>query len=261
MNTNPTFIERYALPLFLILTPLLGIAIPLFLPLPPVVVVFMAAFVPALMAILLTAMTDGRKGVAALLQKVFQWRIGFKWYAIALGLPLGIHLAIGVLALLLGWIPAIQIRPWSLPQFIVGVLILIWAVLEEVGWRGYALPKVLATRSALFSALLIGIAWGVFHLGLGAMESRPLIPTFLVPFGFSVVLTWLFIQTRGNLVMATLCHFGFNYFVIFEEGMTLAQILWLEAIVILVFAFILVILFGVDLQHSPMKRPAVVDVG
>lgn len=261
MNSNASSIERYALPLFLILTPLIGIAIPLFLPLPPVVVVFMAAFVPALMAILLTAMADGRKGVVALLRKVFQWRISFKWYAIALGLPLGIHLAIGALALLLRWIPAIQVRPWSLPQLIVGVLILIWAVLEEVGWRGYALPKLLANRSALFSALLIGIAWGTFHLGLGMMESRPLIPTFLVPFGFSVVLTWLFIQTRGNLVMASLCHFGFNYLVIFEEGMTLAQILWLEAIVTLALAFILVILFGPDLQRSPVKKPAVVDVG
>jgi hypothetical protein len=78
--------ERYSITLFLILTPLLGIAIALFAPLSPLVVVFMVAFVPALMAILLTAMTGGRHGVATLLRKLLQWRVSAKWYAVALGL-------------------------------------------------------------------------------------------------------------------------------------------------------------------------------
>ena len=259
MNKNTTQIERYALFLFLILTPLLATVMILYLTLPPAAVVFMAACLPALLAVLLTALADGRKGVAALLQKLIQWRIGLKWYVIALGLPLAIHLTIGALALLLGWIPTIHVRPWSPAQLILGVLILIWAILEELGWRGFALPRLLANRSALFSALVIGSFWGIFHIGLGIMDNRALIPTFLVPFGFSVILTWLFIHTRGSLVGVILCHFGFNYFVLFEEGMTLTQILWLEAAVTLSMAFILLIIFGPHLRREPMRMPELVD--
>ena len=85
MNTKSDFIERYSLPTFLILTPLLSLAIPLFLELPTELVPLIMIFIPALMAILLTSLSKGRKGVVALLQKLIQWRIPFKWFAISLG--------------------------------------------------------------------------------------------------------------------------------------------------------------------------------
>jgi membrane protease YdiL (CAAX protease family) len=209
------------------------------------------------MAILLTATAEGRKGVIGLLQRLFQWRIGIKWYALALVLPLALQLAMSVLALLLGWIPTIQVRASSFLELIIlGVLILILSAGEELGWRGYVLPRLLPRRPALFSAVLIGIPWGILHLGLIPGTGRPLLGTFLAPFGFSVVLTWLFIQTRGNLAMAILCHFGMNYFTFFNGGMMLAQVVWSQAIVTLVLALILIAVFGVELQRSPTKEPA-----
>jgi len=113
MNTNPTFIERYALPIFLILTPLISLAIPFYLSLPTELVPLLMIFVPAFMAVLLTSLGEGRKGLAALLKKPFQWQIGFKWYAITLGLALGLRLTMSALAVLLGWIPTIQLNSWS----------------------------------------------------------------------------------------------------------------------------------------------------
>jgi membrane protease YdiL (CAAX protease family) len=260
MNTNPTFIQQYSHPVFLILTPLVGVSIALFFPL-PAVVVFIVALVPALMAILLLALTEGRKGVSALLRKLILWRIGLKWVAVALLLPLGIQLAMSLLAFLLGWIPSFQMRPWSPTQLILALLILIWAVLEELGWRGFALPGLLAHRSALFSALLLGVSWGAFHLGLGVMESRPLIPTFLVPFTSSIVFAWLLVQTRGSLVIAILFHFGLNFFTFFNTGMTVAQVLWAQVIVTLSVDFILILLYGANLQRATVSRLALADAG
>ena len=243
--------------LFLILTPLISLAIALFLPLDPAIVVSLVAFVSALMAILLTATAEGRKGVIRLLQRLFRWRIGVKWYALALGLALGLQLAMSVLALLLGWIPTIQVRASSFPELIIlGVLILILSAGEELGWRGHVLPRLLARRPALFSALLIGIPWGILHLGLIPGTGRPWLGTFLAPFGSSVVLTWLFIQTRGNLAMAILFHFGMNYFTFFNGGMTIADVVWSQAIVTVALALILIAVFGVNLQRSPMRKPA-----
>jgi len=258
MNTNPTFIQRYALPLYLILTPLLSLALPLFLPLPTELVPLMMVFVPAIMAVLLTSLGEGRKGVVALLKKPFQWRIGFKWYAITLGLALVLRLTMSALAVLLGWISTIQLNSWSLPEFIiVGIFAVIGAVMEELGWRGYVLPKLLVNRSASYSALFIGVIWGVIHLGVilpGQMNAGAhWLPTILCIIGLSGILTWLYIQTRGNLVIPILFHAGQNYIVFLNGGITLDQGLWLLTIVTFVIVLILIFLYGVNMQRSSIK--------
>jgi len=265
MNTKPTFIERYSLLLFLILTPLLSLAIPLFLSLPTELVPLILVFVPALTAVLLTSLGEGRKGVATLLKKPFQWRIDFKWYAIIIGLALGLRLTISTLAVLLGWIPTIQFNSWSLPEFIiVGVFAAIGAVMEELGWRGYVLPKLLANRSATYSALLIGVVWGVIHLGLilpGQMNAGAhWLPSVLCIIGLSGILTWLYIQTRGNLLIPILFHAGQNYFVFLNGGLTLNQGLWLLTIVTFVIVLILIFLYGVTMQRDTVKGRAEANI-
>jgi len=260
MKIKTTFLQRYSLTIFLILTPLISLAIPLVVPLPTAFIALLLILIPASMAILLTGLAEGRKSLATLLKKLFQWRAGLNGYALALGIPLSVHLTVGVLAFLLGWIPSIQIRVPSLQQLLINfIFIAIVAVLEELGWRGYALPRLLAHRSALYSALLIGIMWGSVHLGIGLIDGRPLAPTFLTPLGISVILTWLFLQTRSSLAMAILCHFGFDYFPQFLSGISLAHSIWSQAIVSLVLAFILIILYGPNLQPSRVKKPAPVS--
>ncbi len=261
MNTKSPIMERYSLPAFLILTPLISLAIALFLPLPTVAIALLLILIPATLAILLAALAEGRKGVAELLKKLFQWRVGLKWYVIALAMPVGIILASSVLAFLLGWIPNIQIHVPTPAQLISNfVLILLVAILEEFGWRGYALLRLLARRSPLSSALLIGIAWGILHIGIGLLDSRPWLPTFLAPLGLSIVLTWLFIHTRGSLAIAMLFHFMMDFspqFLLY--GLTTVQSIWSQAIVILAFAFILIVIFGPNLQRRFVEKPTIVD--
>ena len=266
MNTKPTFVQRYSLAIFLILTPLLSLAMPLFLALPPEIVPLLIALIPAVMAIILTALVDGRKGVGALLKKRFQWRVSLKWYFIALGLALVLRLTMSLLALLLGWITAIQVRPWSPVEFvIIGGFILIGGAMEELGWRGYALPKLLARRSVLFSALFSGVIWGVVHLGLnlpGQMNAGAhWLPTILQLIGFSVILTWLFVRTGGSIVMPVLFHAGQNLLVIVNGGISLTQQLWLLTIVTLPMAAILMLFFGRKLQPVAEEGLAVLEAG
>jgi membrane protease YdiL (CAAX protease family) len=259
MNRNSNFFQKNALLLFLILTPLLGNAFALLLPLPIEVVVLLAALVPTILAVLLVGIGDGRKGLGLLLRKPFQWRISTKWYFVALALPLVIQVSVNLLGVLFEYIPAFQFNPPTIQQIIVGVVILIWAVLEELGWRGFALPGLLARRSALSSAVVIGFFWGAFHLGIGLLDGRPLIPTFLIPFAGSIILTWLFVQTKGNLLMVILTHFGFNFFPMFFGEIALEQALWLQVIVYLVTAFILIVGFGSGMRRSSTLPAAVLD--
>jgi membrane protease YdiL (CAAX protease family) len=264
MKTNSTPLERYSLLLFLILTPLLSLAIPIYLPLPVEATPLMMVFVPALLAVILTAFTDGRKGVGVLLKPLFQWRISLRWYAIALGLAFGLRLVMSALALLLGWIPTIQLNEWSFQEYIIfGVFTLIGAVMEELGWRGYALPRLLVKRSALLSALIIGIPWGIVHLGLilpGQMNAgTSWLGTLLCITGLSVVLTWFFVQTRGSLVIVILYHAAQNYFVFLNGGIGSARGLVLYTVVTVLLALVLCLYYGANLEHSPVKERVVVD--
>jgi uncharacterized protein len=260
MNKNPTFLDRYSLPLFLILTPLISLSIPLFLQLPVEIVPFLMAFIPALLAILISALTDGRRGVGALMKKLFQWRVSIKWYAIALVLAFGLRLAIAEVAVLLRWIPEIRMTPWAPVEFIIiGVFILIGAVFEELAWRGYVLPKLLANHSAIFSGLLIGVIWGVIHLGLilpGQMNAGSnWLLTILYIVGLSVILTWLYVQTQGNLVIPILYHFGQSYFVFLNGGISSTQQLGLMTAITAVISLVLVLFYGMIMQRPHIKKP------
>ena len=264
MRSRSDFTEQFALPAFLILTPLLSLAIPFFLPLPPEMVPLTMVFVPALLAILLTALTKGKSGVGALLKKLTQGQIGFKWYAITLALALGLRLMMSLLALLMGWIPTIQLAPWSLPEYvIIGVFILIGAVTEELGWRGYALPRLLASRSALSAALFIGVIWGIVHLGLilpGQMNAGShWLPSILYIIGLSVILTWLYVQTSGNLIMPILFHIGQSYFVFLNGGISLTQQLWLMTGITIVISLVLISIYGPTLQRNLANEPIIVN--
>ncbi|MBV6449372.1 MAG: hypothetical protein MHPDNHAH_00082 [Anaerolineales bacterium] len=262
MNTNSTFIERHALTIYLILTPLISLAIAVFLPLPIELIVLLMLLVPSTLAILLTALAEGRQSVAELLKKLFQWRINIKWYGITLMLSVGMIVIADALAFLVGWSPTIQFHIPASSQLIANfILILLVAVLEELGWRGYALPRLMIHRSPLSSALILGFLWGLLHIGLGLVDGRPWLPTFLAPFGLSIVMTWLFLHTRGSLAMAMLFHFVFDYtpqFLLF--GLPIEQAVWTQAIVSLAVAFIFIALFGTNLQRS-VKEPVMVGAG
>ncbi len=102
-------------------------------------------FGPALAAIVVTAVTDGRLGVTALLKRAVRWRIPLPWYLVALGLPAALALLAAGLYLLVGPGTSIRLGRLSVLDFVLIVLV----VGEELGRRGYALPKLVETRSAL----------------------------------------------------------------------------------------------------------------
>jgi membrane protease YdiL (CAAX protease family) len=175
-----------------------------------------------------------------------------------------LRLTISVLALLLGWISTFQLSPWSLSEFIIlGTFIVIGAVTEELGWRGYVLPKLLNQRSAIYSALFIGVIWGVIHLGLilpGQMNAGAhWLPSILYIMGLSVILTWLYVQTRGNLVIPILFHAGQSYFVFLNGGLSLTQQLILLTVMTGMISFVLILIYGPNLQRSLVKKPALAD--
>src|SRR5215213_4783188 len=66
----------------------------------PIAPVF--SFAPFLAALVVLAITNGKSGIGGLLRRMVRWRVGLRWYAVALLLPAGITVAAVVLNVLLG---------------------------------------------------------------------------------------------------------------------------------------------------------------
>jgi uncharacterized protein len=253
MNTT---LKKHVLTIFCALT-IAGSFAATLLPLPRDVVPVVILFIPALIAIALSALSDGKSGVRSLLGKLTQWRISFKWVLIAVVLAFVMRLTISLIALGLGLIPAIQVRSMLPAQYIVlASMLFIFALPEELGWRGYALPRLLQQHSALAASLVIGVLWGSLHLALhlsGMMYAGlPVLPTLLQLIGLSVIITWLNTHTGGNVLLTSLFHAAQSFFVILNEGIPLMQLVWIMAGVYLASAFIIALVSRSSFAKKPV---------
>jgi uncharacterized protein len=258
MNMMISLIKEYAIAIFCALTVALTFATTL-LPLPGEVAAVVMVFIPALLAIYLTAVSEGRSGVRSLLDKLAHWRLSLKWVVIALALALVIRLTMSLIALGLGMVSTIQVRPGGLASYILlAVVFFVFAIPEELGWRGYALSKLLQRYSPLTAGLIVGVLWGSLHLALllpGMMnEGASPLATLLGLVGGSVLFTWLYVNSDGSIVLTTLFHAAQSFFVIVNEGLTGAQQAWLMAGVYLAVALIVVLATRSRLTRRPVAR-------
>lgn len=183
--------------------------------LPPLVYTllgYLAVFGPGLAAFFLTRINNGQAGLKAL------WRRGWSgdypkiWLIPALLLMPVMGGITFLIMKLLG-----QPIPWEYslpPAMIVPVGLLIWllgALPEEYGWRGYALPRLLKGSSPLAASLILGLIWGLWHLPLHFISTStqyviPIWQYLLQTLVMSVIYTWLFLGTRGSILIAGLFH-------------------------------------------------------
>jgi len=169
---------------------------------------------------LVTGIADGRSGLKAYFSRIVRWRVGLKWYAVALFLPLVLYLVAFGLNIVSGApLPTNPQWPsWTaiLAAFF-GQGFLLIALAEEPGFRGFALPRFLANRSALAAALIVGLLHTLWHLPflIGALsEGYPMgvLTNLMIIVSGSVFFTWLFNNTNGSVLIAMLMHASVDLF-------------------------------------------------
>jgi uncharacterized protein len=193
---------------------------------------------PTLSAFIMTATTEGREGVRRLLGRYVLWRVGLRWYLFALvGVPLIMLLGTMVYSMELPNLGALGGPSYLLSYlgYFALVTVLGGPLLEEGGWRGFALPRMERLHGPLLASLILGVLWALWHL-----------PEFLVPswaassggggvlgitlftltaITFTIVITWVFNNTRASLLLAILVHASIDTF-----GGTLAAIFPAKAV-------------------------------
>jgi uncharacterized protein len=182
---------------------------------------------PTLAAFIMTATTEGRAGVRRLLGRLVLWRVGIRWYLFALlGVPLIMLVGTMVYS---GNLP--RLGALGGPSYLLGylgtfalVVVLGGPLFEEIGWRGFALPRMERLHGPLLASLILGVLWALWHLpeflvpswaassGGGGLVGITLFT--LTALTFTIVITWVFNNTRASLLVAILFHASIDAFTI-----------------------------------------------
>jgi membrane protease YdiL (CAAX protease family) len=171
---------------------------------------------PPFAGILLTGLVSGRAGLRELLSRLLRWRVGGRWYAVAL-LPAPLLAAAVLFALSLT-------SPFTTDDkatvLLSGIAAGLTTVLEELGWTGFAVPRRRRRYSVLTTGIIVGVLWAAWHFlqvlfisGIysGAVSLSLFLPLYFFSSSvaqltaYRVLLVWIYDRTE-SLLVTTLMH-------------------------------------------------------
>jgi uncharacterized protein len=141
---------------------------------------------------------------------------------------------------------------WAvIPAFITAFIFI--GMAEEFGWRGYVLPRFQAKWNALVSSLLLGGLWALWHVGEWFYRGSNLYQRNFWEWAvgmilLSIVMTWVFNNTKGSIFPAALIRALWNTGIIWHRSD------WRFYGVLLLTAILIVVIFGPkDLMRHRVK--------
>jgi hypothetical protein len=183
---------------------------------------------PSIAGIVLTGLVHGRAGLRDLLARMTRWRVGARWYAVAL-LTAPLFVTATLLALSLSspeFLPGIYTSDDKATLLLFGTAwgLIGGGLLEELGWTGFAVPTMRQRYGVLGTGLIVGVLWGAWHLLItywvmsGSTAGGLTLASFLLMFVFfhagslpayRVLMVWVYDRTE-SLLVAMLMHASFS---------------------------------------------------
>lgn len=173
---------------------------------------------PSLAGLLMIGLVEGRAGFRSLFSRLGKWRVGIRWYAVALlTVPL---LVLAILYLLSlkspAFLPAITVSDDKITLLITGsVMGLAVGFFEELGWTGFVVPRLRQKYSLLATGLLVGLLWGAWHYPPfspsgadgGSLSAAVYLAVLLFSFlpAYRVLMVWVYDRTQ-SLLLIVLMH-------------------------------------------------------
>jgi membrane protease YdiL (CAAX protease family) len=218
MNRITSLVKKYPTAAFFILTFVLSWggrlitdtvweatqSVPLTLPLA------LLSAAPLSAVLIVNAVLGGKAAVSALLRKFTIWRVGWRWYMIALFLLPALALAAIYLNVLLG-APAPTVAAFGSWSALLGAFALRLVnpldgpMLEELGWRGFAQTRMQKLYTPLTANLILALLVTLWHLqyipsGDYAWIYMPATIASTILYG------WVYNATGGSVLLTLIMH-------------------------------------------------------
>ena len=172
---------------------------------------------PSVAGLLMTSLVSGRAGLREVLARLLTWRVGGRWYAVALLTAPFLVMAVSLALSLLSpeFLPAVFMTNDKAPVLLSGLAAgLIVGIFEELGWTGFAIPRMRRRYGVLSTGLLVGVLWGAWHFLMfwepGSFSGAFPLALLLVKLfswlpAYRVLMVWVYDRT-GSLLVAMLMH-------------------------------------------------------
>jgi uncharacterized protein len=170
---------------------------------------------PMIAAFIVLAVVVGRSGVAGLWKQMTRWRVGWKWWLLAPGVLIAVHLCAFAINIALGARIVNTAHVESLPVYLsvtVLPLLLLGGQWEEPGWMGYAQRRFQDrfVASVLKATLVVGIFRVIWHTPLLAYGAIPWYDFVFGIFALQIIFTWLYNGSGASVLIAMIAHFFSN---------------------------------------------------
>jgi uncharacterized protein len=217
---------------------------------------------PLVAALVVIGVADGRAGYRRLGSRMTRWRVGWQWWAVAVGTPLGV-LALAALANVAVWgapAPVVADMAWSgvaLGFAIRFVNPLDGPLGEEPGFRGYAVPHLQIGRSPLAAGLVLAALVALWHLPLVVAGQLPAI-ALVTTFAITLVYVWLFNHTGGSVLLTMVFHVAQGTVSYAALGFTGADAARMDPLVGVLWVALAVALLALDRRAWQVAPPTAV---
>lgn len=176
----------------------------------------LGAFVgPTLSALIVLTLTEGRSALRPFFARYIQWRVGIIWWLIVLfgalvmlTIVASVFLGVQLLTEFISHIGLVLVTYFI--SLVVGIILgPLW---EEPGWRGFALPRLESQYGALTGTLILAVFWALWHIPgyFGGWLTGSPVALLVSSIAFSIIMTWVYNNTRGSILIAILLHSSSN---------------------------------------------------
>ena len=212
---------------------------------PGVILAVLGSWGPIIAAFVVTGITDGKSGICGLWRRFWNRNMSVKWLFIALLIIPIMELISNLVSRMVTGLayPFFNLPnpPWMVISVFVSAFIFT-GMFEEFGWRGYVLPRFQAKWNALTSSLILGVIWASWHFGQlffrEGSNPEPIWGFVLRIVLETIIITWIFNNTKGSVLAASLFHAMVNTGPI---GIGLAKVFYGVHLLVVI---IIVLIFG-----------------
>ena len=231
---------------------------------------------PSVAGILLTGLLDGRAGLREFRSRLLKWRVGARWYALALLTAPLVFAAVFVPLSLISpeFLPRIFITSDKASVVLMGIAAgLIAGIFEELGWTGFAIPRMRLRYGVLATGLFVRVLWAAWHLLQGYWASgvtsgeislalwlaNAVVGTLVGSLvAYRVLMVWVYDHTGGSLPVAMLMHLSLTFFtiIVFPPSAVMANLIsgYAYTAVLWVVVAAIAVANGGHLSRRPLSR-------